>query len=36
MLSAETAVGRFPYESVLMMNRIIRFTEESMSDLKGA
>jgi pyruvate kinase len=36
MLSAETAVGRFPYESVLMMNRIIRFTEESMSELKGA
>jgi len=36
MLSAETAVGRFPYESVLMMNQIIRFTEQSMSELKGA
>lgn len=36
MLSAETAVGRFPYESVRMMNQIIRFTEESVSDLKGA
>jgi len=35
MLSAETAVGRFPYDSVLMMNQIIRFTEQSMSDLKG-
>ncbi len=36
MLSAETAVGRFPSESVRMMNRIIEFTEKSMSDLKGA
>ncbi len=35
MLSAETAVGRFPYESVRMMNRIIEFTERSMSGLKG-
>ncbi len=31
MLSAETAVGRFPYQSVLMMNEIIKFTEKSMS-----
>lgn len=31
MLSAETAVGRYPYESVQMMNQIIEFTEESMS-----
>jgi pyruvate kinase len=33
MLSAETAVGRFPYQSVLMMNEIIKFTEKSMSGL---
>jgi len=31
MLSAESAVGRFPYQSVLMMNDIIKFTEKSMS-----
>lgn len=31
MLSAETAVGFFPYQSVLMMNEIIKFTEKSMS-----
>jgi len=29
MLSAETAVGRFPYESVLMMNEILKFTEKA-------
>ncbi len=29
MLSAETAIGRFPYESVKMMNEIIKFTEQS-------
>ncbi len=33
MLSAETAVGRFPYEAVLMMNEIIKFTEKSMPKL---
>jgi pyruvate kinase len=33
MLSAETAVGRFPYQSVLTMNDIIKFTEKSMSEL---
>ena len=33
MLSGETAVGRFPYESVLMMNEIIKFTEKSMPEL---
>ena len=33
MLSAETAVGRFPCQSVLMMNEIIKFTEKSMSEL---
>ncbi|UCE47428.1 MAG: pyruvate kinase, partial [Phycisphaerales bacterium] len=33
MLSGETAVGRFPYEAVLMMNEIIKFTEKSMSQL---
>ena len=32
MLSAETAVGRFPYQSVLMMNEIIKFTERSVRD----
>ncbi|MFC1634739.1 pyruvate kinase [Planctomycetota bacterium] len=34
MLSGETAVGRFPYQSVLMMNEIIKFTEKSMSELR--
>ena len=34
MLSAETAAGRFPYESVLMMNNIIKFTEEALPALK--
>jgi pyruvate kinase len=29
MLSAETAIGRFPFESVKMMNEIIKFTEQS-------
>lgn len=29
MLSAETAVGRYPAETVDMMNRIIKFTESS-------
>jgi pyruvate kinase len=33
MLSAETAVGRYPYQSVLMMNEIIKFTEKSISNL---
>jgi len=33
MLSAETAVGHYPYESVLMMNEIIKFTEKSMPEL---
>jgi len=33
MLSGETAVGLFPYESVLMMNDIIKFTEKYISDL---
>ena len=32
MLSAETAVGRFPHQSVLMMNEIIKFTERSVRD----
>jgi pyruvate kinase len=30
MLSAETAVGRHPAETVRMMNQIIKFTEQSM------
>jgi pyruvate kinase len=29
MLSAETAVGKYPYESVGMMNEIIKFTEQA-------
>lgn len=29
MLSAETSVGRYPVEALKMMDRIIRFTEES-------
>jgi pyruvate kinase len=33
MLSAETAVGRFPYQAVQMMNEIIKFTEKSMPGL---
>jgi pyruvate kinase len=34
MLSAETAVGRYPYESVLMMDQIIKFTEKAISQLR--
>jgi pyruvate kinase len=34
MLSGETAVGGFPFESVQMMNQIIKFTEESMPELQ--
>ena len=33
MLSGETAIGKFPYESVLMMNEIIKFTEKAMPGL---
>jgi pyruvate kinase len=33
MLSAETAVGLYPHQSVLMMNEIIKFTEKEMSRL---
>jgi pyruvate kinase len=29
MLSAETAIGRYPYESVRIMNEIIKFTEKA-------
>jgi pyruvate kinase len=29
MLSAETAVGKYPTETVKMMNQIINFTERS-------
>ena len=32
MLSGETAVGRFPHQSVLMMNEIIKFTERSVKN----
>jgi pyruvate kinase len=31
MLSAETAVGLFPHQSVLMMNEIIKYTEQEIS-----
>lgn len=34
MLSGETAVGRFPSESVHMMNEIIKFTEQARGSLK--
>ncbi len=33
MLSAETAAGKYPYESVLMMNEIIKYTEANMAGL---
>jgi pyruvate kinase len=33
MLSAETAVGLYPHQSVLMMNEIIKFTEKEMPRL---
>jgi len=33
MLSAETAAGKYPYESVHMMNEIIKFTEKSLPEL---
>jgi len=32
MLSAETAVGKYPVECVRMMNDIIRFTEQAVKD----
>jgi pyruvate kinase len=34
MLSAESAVGKYPVESVRMMNEIIKFTEQSMPELR--
>ena len=34
MLSAESAVGRYPVEAVKMMNDIIKFTERSAQNLK--
>ncbi len=30
MLSAETAIGKYPVESVIMMNNIIKFTEKNI------
>ena len=33
MLSGETAIGKFPYECVLMMNEIIKFTEKAIPGL---
>ncbi|HAV43002.1 TPA: pyruvate kinase [bacterium] len=34
MLSAETAVGKYPVEAVRMMNEIIKFTEGKASEVK--
>ncbi|MBN1510284.1 MAG: pyruvate kinase [Sedimentisphaerales bacterium] len=34
MLSAETAAGKFPSESVAMMNEIIKFTEKARTTLR--
>ena len=36
MLSGETAAGAFPCETVLMMNKIIKFTETYERDIKNA
>ncbi len=36
MLSAESAVGKYPVETVRMMNNIIKFTEKYLKDRKGA
>ncbi len=33
MLSAETAVGKYPVEAVRMMNQIIKFTEAHIKDI---
>jgi len=33
MLSAETAIGKHPVESVNMMNQIIKFTETNAKDI---
>ena len=35
MLSAETAIGKYPHESVRMMNEIIKFTEKSLPELES-
>ncbi|MDD4893730.1 MAG: pyruvate kinase [Candidatus Omnitrophica bacterium] len=36
MLSAESAVGKYPVEAVAMMNDIIKFTEGYLKETKGA
>jgi pyruvate kinase len=36
MLSAESAVGKYPVETVAMMNDIIKFTEGYLKEAKGA
>jgi pyruvate kinase len=33
MLSAETAVGRYPVECVQMMNEIIKYTERAVKQM---
>jgi pyruvate kinase len=35
MLSAESAVGKYPCESVRMMNEIIKFTEKSRAEIEN-
>jgi len=34
MLSAESAVGKYPVETVMMMNNIIKFTEKNLKSIK--
>jgi pyruvate kinase len=36
MLSAESAMGKYPAETVAMMNNILKFTEEYLKKAQGA